>query len=168
MNLHLVPFLLVCLVAWRMYMRLRRNFGRQPLQPKRMVTRMVTRIVIFAVITCGLAVFSFIEPRLLIGLGAGLVVGLPLAWVGLKLTQFETTPQGRFYTPHSTIGILLTVLLVARLGYRVMVVFSAAHDPTQPPPLMQSALSFFVFALLASYYMAYYTGVLMRSRTAAT
>jgi hypothetical protein len=101
---------------------------------------------------------------LLLGLGVGLALGLPLAWVGFRLTQFESTPEGRFYTPNSTIGILLTILLVVRVAYRLMVLSPLSHDATQSPRLMQSPLSFFVFGLLAGYYMAYYTGVLMRSR----
>jgi len=158
----IVPLIFVCLIAWRMYFRLRRNIGQQALQPK----RMVARIVIFAVLTCGLAVFSFLHPRLLIGLGVGLALGLPLGLVGLKLTQFEVTPQGRFYTPNSSIGVGLTILLVGRLAYRIMVLMTISNNPPQSPALMQSALSFCVFGLLAGYYMTYYIGVLMRSRTA--
>jgi hypothetical protein len=156
----IVPLIFVGLIALRMYFRMRRNFGRQVLQPG----RLVTRIVIFAVVTCGLAVFSVLHPRLLIGQGVGLALGLPLAWLGLRLTQFEATPQGRFYTPNSSIGIALTILLVGRLGYRLMVLMAASNNPSQPPPLMQSALSFCVFGLLAAYYIAYYIGVLARSR----
>jgi hypothetical protein len=159
---HIVPLLFVCLIAWRIYIRARRNIGRQPLQPK----RMVVRIVIFAVVTCGLAVFSFFNPRLLIGLGAGLALGAPLALLGLKLTQFETTTQGQFYTPNSAIGVALTVLLVGRVAYRMMLLSTASRNPGQPPAFMQSALSFCVFGILAGYYVAYYIGVLAQSRKA--
>jgi len=159
---HIVPLLFVGLIAWRLYSRARRNIGRQPLQPK----RMMVRIVIFAVVTCGLLAFSFLNPRLLIGLGAGLALGAPLALLGLRLTQFETTPQGQFYTPNSTIGVGLTVLLAGRLAYRLMVLSTAPQYPAQAPPLLQSALSFCVFGLLAGYYMAYYIGVLVRCRKA--
>jgi cytochrome b561 len=159
---YVVPLLFVALVVWRMYSRLRRNIGRQALQPK----RMVVRIVIFAVVTCGLAAYSFSlqNPRLLLGLGVGLALGLPLAWLGLRLTQFEATPEGRFYTPHSSIGIALTILFVGRLVYRVMLISTNINAPTQRPAFLQSALSFFVYGLLAGYYLAYYIGVLVRSR----
>jgi hypothetical protein len=163
---YVVPLLFVALVAWRMYGRLRRNIGRQALQPK----RLVARIVIFAIVTCGLAAFSFSlqYPRLLLGLGVGLALGLPLAWLGMRLTKFEATPQGRFYTPHSSIGIALTILFVGRLVYRVMLISTDIATPTQRPAFMQSALSFFVYGLLAGYYMAYYIGVLARSRAASS
>jgi len=58
--------------------------------------------------------------------------------------------------------------LVGRLVYRFMVLSTFSNDPTRPPALMQSALSLCVFGLLAGYYMAYYIGVLARSRTASS
>ena len=140
---------------------MRRNIGRQSLQPK----RMITRIVIYACVTCLLLAFSLVYPRLLVGLGAGLALGVPLAFVGLKLTKFEATAAGRFYTPNPYIGSALTVLLAARLVYRLFVLSTISQSPTQPPPLMQSSLTLCVFGIIAGYYMAYYIGVLMRSKT---
>ncbi len=90
---------------------------------------------------------------------------MALAFVGLKLTNFETTAQGRFYTPNPYIGTALTVLLAARLVYRLIVLSNSSQNPTQPPPLMQSSLTLCVFGILAGYYMAYYIGVLARSKT---
>lgn len=37
---------------------------------------------------------------------------------GLRLTRFERTPTGLFYTPNAHLGIALSLLLVLRLGYR--------------------------------------------------
>ncbi len=34
----------------------------------------------------------------------GLVCGTVLAYVGLRHTRFELTPEGRFYTPHTSSG----------------------------------------------------------------
>ena len=103
-------------------------------------------------------------PRLLVGLGAGLALGVPLAFVGLKLTKFEATAAGRFYTPNPYIGSALTVLLAARLVYRLIILSTISQNPTQPPPLMQSSLTLCVFGILAGYYVAYYIGVLVRSK----
>ena len=158
---NLVPALLASFFAWRIYSRARRSFGRQPLQPK----RLIARIVIFAVIACALLAFSIMYPRLLIGLGSGLVLGVVAALAGLSLTKFEATPEGRFYTPSPYFGAALTILLVGRLVYRLIVISNISQNPPQTPGLMQSALSLLVFGLLAGYYMAYYIGVLARSRT---
>jgi hypothetical protein len=156
-----VPVAVGALIAWRIFARMRRNIGRQPLQPK----RMVTRIVIYGVLTLLLAAFSVLYPRVLLGLGGGLALGVPLALVGLKLTKFETTPQGRFYTPNPYIGTALTALLAARLVYRLIALSNLSQNPTQPPPVMQSSLTFCAFGILAGYYIAYYIGILVRSRT---
>jgi len=155
-----VPLAVGAVVAWRIVGRMRRNIGRQPLQPK----RMVTRIVIYAVVTLLLAAFSVLHPRLLIGLGGGLALGVPLALVGLRLTKFEATAEGRFYTPNPYIGSALTILLAVRLVYRLIVLSTISQNPTQPPPVMQSSLTLGVFGLLAGYYVAYYIGVLAQSR----
>jgi hypothetical protein len=103
----------------------------------------------------------------LIGLGGGLAAGVLLALVGLRLTRFEATPEGRFYTPNPYIGVAISILFVGRLLYRLFMLSTVSEKPMQAPPLMQSSLSFLVFGLLAGYYMAYYIGVLMRSRTTA-
>jgi hypothetical protein len=161
---NLAPIIIVCFVAWRIVIRVRRNIGRQPLQPR----RMVVRIVIYAAVTILIAAASVMFPRVLIGLGGGLALGALLALVGIRLTQFETSAAGRFYTPNPYLGTALSILLVGRLAYRLMVVSSVSHNAGPPPAaLTQSGLSFCFFGMLAGYYIAYYTGLLMRSRPAA-
>ena len=161
----IIAVLVGCFIAWRLYTRMRRNIGRQALRPK----LMVIRIVFLSVLTIALGVFSLFHPRLLIGLGSGLVLGLPLAWWGLTTTKHETTMEGKFYTPNAILGIGLTILLAGRVLYRVLVDLPnarhAANAGTQPA-FMQSPLSLFFFGFWASYFIAYYIGVLMRSRSA--
>jgi hypothetical protein len=155
-----VPAIVTALFAWRIYGRVRRNIGRQPLQHK----RLVIRIIIFAVVACLLLAFTVTIPRLLLGLSVGLVLGVLLALAGLSMTRFEATPEGRFYTPNRYIGAGLSVLLVGRLAYRLYVLSTISNSSAQVPGLMQSSLSLSVFGLLAGYYVAYYIGVLARSR----
>jgi hypothetical protein len=157
---NVVPAVVASVFAWRIYSRVRRNIGRQPLQPK----SLIVRIVIFAIVACVLLAFSVAYPRVLIGLSLGLVLGVLSALAGLSLTRFEATPEGRFYTPNPYFGGALSILLVGRLVYRLMVFSNFAQGSAQAPGLMQSALSLFVFGLLAGYYIAYYIGVLARSR----
>jgi hypothetical protein len=161
---NLLPAVVVGVVALRMYGRMRRNIGRQTLQPK----RLVARVVIYAVVTLVLAVFSLVNQRLLLGLGAGLALVVPLAFLGLSLTKFESTADGRYYTPNPYVGGALTILLAGRLVYRLIVLSNVSQNPTQPPPLMHSALTLCVFGLLAGYYIAYSIGVLARSRTVSS
>jgi len=43
----LAPALITTFVAWRIYVRLRRNIGRQPFQPR----RMIFRVAFFSLLT---------------------------------------------------------------------------------------------------------------------
>jgi hypothetical protein len=150
---------LLALVAWRMYKRIRRNIGRQPLRPR----RALTSIVIFGVFSMVIVYLSLHQSRLLLGIGGGLPLGVLLGLIGLRLTRFETTAEGHFYIPNTPIGVALSLLLVGRLAYRFMVIRDAALAPNHPPP-MQSPLTFFIFGLMAGYYIVYQTGLFIHSR----
>lgn len=126
----------------------------------------MVRIGIFGLISVLLVGLSLEHARLLLGFAAGLLPGMGLAWVGLRLTRFETTAEGRFYTPNMYLGIALSLLMVGRLVYRLTLLYGTSPSPNQPPPaqLMQSPLTFFVVGLLVGYYIVYFIGVLARCR----
>lgn len=159
----ITPMLMVAFVAWAMYRRVRRNIGRQPLKPG----RMTFRVGLFGVIgVMSLAAYAH-NPQMAGALLAGLVGGGALAWLGLRHTKFETTPQGTFYTPHTYIGLFVSVLLLARLAYRFVIVYPAmqvAHQASANPfaAYQKSPLTLAIFGLVIGYYVAYYAGVLVR------
>jgi len=157
----LVPAIILPLIAWRMYVRVRRNIGRQPLQPK----RTMVRIVIFSVITALIALSGLAYPPDLIGLAAGLLLGVPLALLGLHLTKFEFTPTGKFYIPNTAIGVTLSVLFVGRLIYRIIVLSEGNTYNPSSPEMFHSPLTLSIFGLTAGYYIAYYIGVLRSARS---
>lgn len=157
----LAPALIIPLIAWRIYVRVRRNIGRQPLQPG----RMIARIVIFSVLSLLIAAGAFVYPPVLLGLVGGLVLGVPLALVGLRLTKFESTPNGKFYTPNTAIGLTLSALFIGRIIYRIIVLTDATTYNASSPEIFRSPLTLSIFGLTAGYYIAYYAGVLRRSRT---
>jgi len=147
------------LIVWRIYKRIRRNIGRQPLRPRRAMTSILILSAFSVVIVC----LSLNQPRLLLGVGGGLSLGVLLGLIGLRLTRFETTAAGHFYIPNTPIGVTLSLLLVGRLVYRFMVLRDIALAPNHPPP-MQSPLTFFIFGLTAGYYIVYQTGLFIHSR----
>ena len=155
-----VPLIFVALIGWRVYRRVRRSIGRQPVRTK----RLVTGIVIYSALCVLLALGALQHPKVLAGLGGGLLLGVPLALAGLRFTRFETAPEGRFYTSHPYIGITIAALLVVRMFYRLTALFGSPPQAQTPPALMQSPLTFSLFGLLAGYYIAFYAGVLIRSR----
>ena len=156
---HFVPISLAGLFAWSIYRRVRRNIGRQKLRPR----RAITSILILSAVSALIVSTSRQNPHLLLGFGGGLLPGVLLGFVGLRLTRFETTDEGHFYTPNTHIGVALSLLLTGRIAYRFLILNSAAAAPHHPPP-MQSPLTFFIFGLTAGYYIVYQAGLFLHSR----
>ncbi|MDB6094494.1 MAG: hypothetical protein JWM32_2056 [Verrucomicrobia bacterium] len=157
----LVPALVLPFIAWRIYRRFHRNVGKQPLHRG----RLITGIVVFGLISALLVAASIFTPHVLAGFGGGLALGLPLAWLGLKLTRFETDASGRhFYTPNTYIGIGLTLLLAGRVVYRLLVLYDNSRALTSTPPnFMQSPLTMVIIGLTAGYYITFNSGVLIKA-----
>jgi hypothetical protein len=159
-NAALVVF---ALVAWRVAVRLKRSFGRQRLKPN----RMIVRICLYGALTlflAGVALKLGASLTIFLSLVGGLIPGAALGIYGLHLTRFETTAEGRFYTPNPYMGLGLTVLLVGRLLYRYARLSGLSDGTQTQPQWMQSALTYFLFGLLAGYYIAYFGGILAKSR----
>lgn len=174
MPAHLTSYLillpLLALVVWR---RVSRQFGRQPIRRK----RMIARIVILAILGGLLALSGFHHLALAEGLFGGVLIGGAIGLFGLRLTRFEVDPaQGDCYVPNPWIGAVLTVLLLGRLAWRLMVVWpqmqhasalAAAHATgMQVPPMgyASSPPTLLVIGLLVGYYIVYYGGVLVHHR----
>ena len=157
----LVPALVLPYLAWRVYRRFHRNVGRQLVH----TGRLVSGIVIFGVIAALLLFFCLFSSRMLVGLGSGLALGGLLALVGLRLTKFEVgQPKPHYYTPNTYIGVGLSLLLAGRVLYRMsLFYFSGATAVHSSPALMQSPLTMLVIGLTAGYYIAFNSGVLIRS-----
>ena len=164
----ITPVLVAVFVAWVLYRRVRRNIGRQKLSPARMQWRMG----IFGVIGALLLFNALRDVNLLGAMIAGLGGGAALAWLGLRHTKFEHTPEGDFYTPHTYIGLFVSALLLGRILYRFVAVYpamqAASHEDANPFAAYQkSPLTLAIFGVLVGYYIAYYAGVLIESRRLA-
>lgn len=173
MPAHLTSYLIMlpilALIVWR---RVSRSFGRQRIRRK----RMITRIVILAFIGGLLALSGFRHLALAEGLFGGVLIGGALGLLGLQLTRFEVDPvQGDCYVPNPWIGALLTVLLLGRLAWRLMVIWpqmqhaqamaaSGTSVQMQPMGYASSPLTMLVIGLLVGYYILYYGGVLIHHR----
>ena len=147
---------LLPLLAWRIYSRIQRIVGRQKLSRR----RAWSTLTVFPVLIAALAYAAHANPQALVGLASGLAGGAVLAAYGLRLTRFEVTPEGMFYTPSAHLGIALSLLLVGRILYRLVEIYRS--DPTISPAatsLALSPLTLAVVGLLAGYYMAYAIGL---------
>jgi cbb3-type cytochrome oxidase subunit 3 len=89
--------LLSIAVVWAIYRRVRRNFGRQPVNAR----RLQVRIGVFAVLGALVLFGSVVDMALLGALIGGIACGATLAYFGLQNAKFEVTAQGAFlYTAY--------------------------------------------------------------------
>ncbi len=155
-----------------LYRRLRRHIGRQPLQAWRVGLRLAgVGIAAIALLLIGLAGAlggSMAGLGVLAGLGGGMVLGS----YGLRLTSFETTVDGRFYTPNPWLGIGLSALMLGRLAYRFVAVRGASQvalmgDTTALGMLHRSPLTLAIAGLLVGYFLRYTLGLWRATRTPA-
>jgi hypothetical protein len=162
----IVPILIGALVLFGIYRRVRRNIGRQRLQPGRMQFR-----IVFLAIAAALIAFGASRDMNLLGaLLAGLAGGAALGWFGLQHTKFEATAQGNFYTPHTYIGAAVSVLLIGRIAYRLLIAYPTMHAASQADQdpfasFQRSPLTLAILGVVVGYYVCYYIGVLQRSRS---
>ena len=150
-----VMLLLVPLLVWRTYSRVRRLIGRQRLSR----VRPWITLTIFPLLIVLLSWLVYPNLDRIGWMAAGLAAGAALSVLGLKLTSFERTPQGLFYTPNRYLGLTLVLLFVGRIIYRVIEVtlLSAGNTLTG---FVFSSLTLTVFGLLAGYYLGYAAGLL--------
>jgi hypothetical protein len=156
-NHHLIVIAFAALVVWRMYARIRRVIGRQRLS----TLRPWITVVVFPMILVLVLSTSLLHPMTAAAVLAGTVVGVALGLLGTRLTRFEATPAGLFYTPNAHLGIALSLLLLLRIGYRI-VMLQASGQGLAPRALQMGAspLTMALFGTLAGYYVTYAVGLL--------
>lgn len=169
-----LPTLALCLgiatlVVWRVYKRVRRLVGRQPLsavRPWLTVTLLPTAVAMMLLI-------PGIGTQTVAGLLSGVAVGATLAVWGLRLTRFEIVmqPPDRkqfFYTPNSYLGVAVSLLFVGRLLYRFAKLYLLSDTTAVgaqtvhfgDPDFMRSGWTLAMFGLMAGYYACYSAGLL--------
>lgn len=160
----LVVLALIPLILWRMYSRVRRLVGRQ----RSIAWRHWTTALLFPLLLLALLASAIGRPLTEAALGGGVAVGAVLAVYGLRLTRFESSAEGLFYTPNAHIGIGLSMLMAARILFRLFQGYegalqgaAAAHEFSTSP------LTLLVFGMLAGYYTVFAIGLLRWRRAQA-
>jgi len=148
------------LIAWRMYSRIRRLVGRQRLSR----VRPWVSVTLFPALVLLLGVAALARPEAIAALVAGLVAGAALGTWGLKLTKFERTPEGPFYTPNMHLGIALSLLLAGRILYRLGQVYLGFSTGDTSMDFARSPITLAIFGTLAGYYIRYAIGLIAWSR----
>jgi hypothetical protein len=153
----LLPAGIAALVGWRLYSRVKRMVGRQRLSK----VRPWVTLCLFPLLVALLLLGSLSHPYVALALFAGVVAGAALGMYGLRLTKFEQTPLGLFYTPSAHLGIALSLLFIARIGYRAaQLYFASGFIQEGSTAFARSPLTLLIFGTLAGYYVTYAIGLL--------
>lgn len=164
MNPNMIYALMIPLIAFGIWRRVRSSFGRQPIRRKRMIGRIVFLALAMGLIGLG----GLHNPRLLEGLLGGELAGAALGAVGIKLTRFERDAAGNdLYIPNAWVGGALTLLLVGRLAWRFLVSMPQLQDPAMAhsgPAMGNSPLTLAILGLTVGYYISYFAGLLVHHR----
>lgn len=156
----LVSVLVLALIAWRLYSRFRRSVGRQQLSK----VRPWITVTLFPILTAVIFVISLKNTLALATLAGGIAIGIGLGIYGLRLTRFEVTETGLYYTPSAHLGIALSALLTLRIVYRLIQgrLFPGMDSAAPAPPAApeSSPLTLLFFGALAGYYTTYAIGLL--------
>ncbi len=154
------------------YRRLRRSFGRQPLNPIRMWLR-VGILLVLGVTLLPLA----LKQQFLLAVAAGLAAGTALAFWGAQRTRFASADGRLYFVPHTYTGVVVSLLFVGRFVYRFVQVYSmsradgtagmtmgGADSAFASPAMVRSPLTVGLIFVLIGYYVAYYGWLLLKSR----
>ena len=149
---------IIALIAWRMYARIRRTIGRQRLS----AVRPWLTLAIFPLLIALLALATRSLPLAEASLACGVAIGIGLGVLGLRLTRFEASADGVYYTPSAHLGVLLSTLLLARIAYRFLVGVLPGSTLGAPPPSASALtpLTLLLVSTLAGYYCVYAIGLL--------
>jgi hypothetical protein len=150
---------LVPLLIWRVYSRLKNQMARQ----RSILSRHYTGLFVFSVMLLIPASELLDRPFQLAALAAGTIAGIALGNYGLRRTRFEETPEGYFFTVPQRMGVLVAMLLVARVVYLGLEIYMNQGSSQPNPRFTDSPVTMVCLGITAAYF-ATFSAALMRWR----
>ena len=147
----LTPFL-----VWRVYSRLKTMMGRQ----RSIMARHWTGLGVFLAMLLVPASELVSRPPMLGWLALGAVFGVAYGVWGLRLTRFEDTDEGYYFTPNARLGILIAMLFTARILYLGFEMYANQGSNTPPPRFTDSLLTMLAVGVTGGYFGTFSAGVL--------
>ncbi len=156
----LALLVLTPLLVWRVYNRIKARMTRQ----RSIVSRHYTGALVFGAMIAVPLVQLFDTPFHLTALLAGAAFGTGWSMYALKKTRFEDTQQGYFFTPPARLGILMAMILVARILYLGVEIYANQGKGIPAPRLTDEPLTMLCVGLTAGYFEWYSLGLLQWRR----
>ncbi|WP_426103529.1 hypothetical protein [Massilia sp. TSP1-1-2] len=153
-NTNIVIMALAPLLMYRVYKRVQRLTVRQQSR----TWRHWCAVTLFPLLLIGLATAVIHIPLALAAIAGGVVVGAILGVVALRRTGFERVGSDYFYTPYAPIGMVVSMLFIARMAYRIFEMVTLGVQQT--PNLGSSPPTLSILGIMAGYYLAYGAGLL--------
>ena len=150
---------LIPLLVWRIHQRLKAQMARQ----RSILSRHYTGLLVFAALVLVPVTELGERPFSLAALAAGAIAGIALGAYGLRRTRFEDSSEGYFFTPPSRMGILVALLLVARVLYLGIEIYMNQGSSQPNPRFSDSPVTMFCVGLTGAYFATFSAG-LMRWR----
>lgn len=155
----LALILLIPILVWRIYQRLKTQMTRQ----RSIMSRHYTGLLVFGAMLLVPAAGMADRPLSLAALALGAVAGIALGIYGLRRTRFEETDEGYYFTPPMRMGVLVGMLLVARVIYLGIEVYMNQGSNQPNPRFSDSPLTMYCLGMTAGYF-ATFSASLMRWR----
>ncbi|HEX7056678.1 MAG TPA: hypothetical protein VF260_05710 [Bacilli bacterium] len=163
--------IMIALILFAIYRRVRRNIGWQHLRSG----SMTIRIVLFLVVGLLFFIEGVFHPISLISDIAGIGLGVVLALYGAKVTDFAQREGLLYYRPNVWIGAVVTFIFLARFVYRFYGVFSSGildqvqqgkQNPNDLQNLSSAADSWTagLMLIMFAYYVVYYMILLKKQK----
>lgn len=147
--------ILVPVLTWRIYARVKSRMMRQ----RSIVSRHYTGLLaFFGMVAVPASEIS--DPVAIAALAAGAVAGLALGVYGLRVTRFEETDEGYFFTPNARLGTLVAMALVARVLYLGILIYANKGSNMPTPRITDSPLTMLTVGLAGGYFWMYSLGLL--------
>jgi hypothetical protein len=150
---------LIPILVWRVYSRIKKQMTRQ----RSIVSRHYTGLLVFG----GMLLVPLADlgdnPFSLAALAGGAIGGIVLGNYALRKTLFEDTPEGYFFTPPMRLGVLVAMLLVARVVYLGIEIYMNQGSSQRNPHFTDSPASMLCLGITAAYF-ATFSAALMRWR----
>ena len=147
------------LLVWRVYKRLQAQMTRQ----RSILSRHYTGLIVFTAMLLVPGSELAGRPLALAALAAGAIGGIVLGSYGLRRTRFEDTSEGYFFTPPARMGILVAMLLVARIVYLGIEIYMNQGSNRPNPRFTDSPVTMVSLGITAAYFATFSAG-LMRWR----
>jgi hypothetical protein len=140
-------------LVWRVYARLKTQMQRQ----RSILTRHYTGIFVFIAMIVVPASELLGNPVSLGALAVGTAAGIAYGIWGLKLTRFDETDEGYYFTPNARLSIAIAMLFAARVLY---IGFELYANQGPAPRFTDSPLTMLVVGLTGAYFATYSIGVM--------